>query len=107
MAVRRWFWIPFGGVLLSVILVALFMLFAYLGEQRMQDSIRKQAEVLAHSLESTLVRSIQDVHGRMRILARHLAASDLGLEADSELVRQLRNLVQAAPQLRELVLLDS
>ncbi|SIQ10024.1 PAS domain S-box-containing protein/diguanylate cyclase (GGDEF) domain-containing protein [Marinobacterium stanieri] len=107
MAVRRWFWIPFGGVLLSVILVALFMLFAYLGEQRMQDSIRKQAEVLAHSLESTLVRSIQDVHGRMRILARHLAASDLGLEADSELVRQVRNLVQAAPQLRELVLLDS
>ncbi len=96
-----------GGLFFSTLLVLLFILFVYLGEQRMQDSLRSQAAVLTHSLESTLVRSVQDVHGRMRIQARRLAERESLASNPAEMSDQLINLVQAVPQLREMAVLNA
>ncbi len=73
----------------------------------MQDSLRSQAAILAHSLESTLVRSVQDVHGRMRVQSRRLLERESLATNHTEMHTQLSDLVQAVPQLREMAVLDA
>ncbi|WP_217413702.1 bifunctional diguanylate cyclase/phosphodiesterase [Marinobacterium ramblicola] len=85
----------------------MFILFQAIGESRARVSIESESAVLAHTLEGGLVRSIQDIQGRLNSMRAQLEyTSELLLEPD-ELQRRLTLLIEMSPQLRELAVVSA
>jgi len=93
------------GFLLIVTLVVMQLVVVNLGTQRAVSELEKEATLLAHSLESSVTRTVQDVQGRLRSLQDLLEHSQELLQQPLELQQRLQMLVSMTPQLRELAVL--
>lgn len=98
--------IPLTGLLLSISFVALFLVFHDIGESRARVSIAKESQVLADSVESGLIRSVQDIQGRLNTLRGQLEYEDDLLFMPDELSRRLELLIDMSPQLREIAVVS-
>lgn len=94
------------GLLLIVTLAAMQLVFVHLGTQRAVSELEKEAMLLAHSLESGVTRTVQDVQGRLRSLEDLLQHNQTLLQQPGELQQRMQMLVTMTPQLRELAVLS-
>ncbi|WP_432698583.1 bifunctional diguanylate cyclase/phosphodiesterase [Marinobacterium sp. YM272] len=99
--------IPLVGFALSISFILVFGLFYQIGETRARDSISEETDVLAHALESGIVRSIQDIQGRLNALSVQLEYDSELLFQPDELVHRLAVLTSLSPQLRELAVVTA
>lgn len=93
------------GVLLTASLLAMQLVFVQLGTQRAVTELEKEAELLAHSLENSVTRTVQGVQGRLRSLEDLLRHNPALLQQPLELQQRMQMLVAMTPQLRELAVL--
>ncbi|WP_188749651.1 bifunctional diguanylate cyclase/phosphodiesterase [Marinobacterium zhoushanense] len=82
-------------------------MFEAIGESRARVSIESESAVLAQTLESGLVRSIQDTQGRMNSMRAQLEYTTELLFEPVELQRRLALLIEMSPQLRELAVVSA
>lgn len=94
------------GLALIVMLIIMQVAFVHLGTQRAVSELEQKAGLLAHSLESSVTRTVQDVHGRLRSLQDSLQREPALLEQPVELQKRMQMLVSMTPQLRELAVLQ-
>ncbi len=94
------------GLLLITTLVVMQLVVVNLGTQRAVAELEKEATLLAHSLESSVTRTVQDVQGRLRSLEDLLEHSQELLQQPLELQQRMQMLVSMTPQLRELAVLQ-
>lgn len=99
--------IPLAGVLLCVSFVVLFAVFNRIGEGRTRTNIAGESRVLAHAVESGVIRSAQDIIGRLTTLRRQLEYEKDLLRTPQELHRRLKLLIELSPQLREIAVLSA
>src|SRR5690554_2135541 len=90
------------ALLLTLTLVVMQLIFVHLGTQRVTSELEKEAGLLAHSLESGVTRTVQDVQGRLRSLQDLLLHNPVLLKQPVELQQRMQMLVAMTPQLREL-----
>ncbi|KEA65693.1 diguanylate cyclase [Marinobacterium lacunae] len=103
---NRIFVVPLIGVVLCACFIAIYFVFQAIGESRARVSIASESVVLAHTLESGLVRSIQDVQGRLNSLRSQLEYTEDLFFVPDELQRRLSALIEMSPQLRELAVVS-
>ncbi|WP_027855862.1 bifunctional diguanylate cyclase/phosphodiesterase [Marinobacterium jannaschii] len=73
------------------------------GEQRAIFEQKDKTRLLAHALENTVIRSVEDVVGRLRVMGETLRISPSLIQQDaSRLGVLMRDLLPLAPGLREL-----
>lgn len=94
--------IPLIGLTLCISFTLVFVVFYKIGEARARESIAEETDVLTHSLESGVVRSIQDIQGRLNSLRLQLEYDVDLLFKPEELAYRLDVLTDHSPQLREL-----
>ena len=93
------------GLLLITTLLVMQLVFVHLGTQRAVTELEKEAELLAHSLENSVTRTVQGVQGRLRSLEDLLRHNETLLQQPLELQQRMQMLVAMTPQLRELAVL--
>jgi len=94
-----------GGVLI-LILVVMQWTFMRLGTERAVSQLEKETSLLAHALESSVTRTVQDVHGRLQSLQDLLEHNRALLQQPQALQQRMELLVSMTPQLRELAVLQ-